>query len=193
MRAFAVIAVAILLAGCASNEPPAEPGTPTSSSTTTGPVPPPPPPAVHVGGCTDAASFSLSAAGVGAQDGASCPFAAAFEGDLTTLQGAVVELVWVPAQPTMMGAVVYVTSESCFRGMRLSTGGPELGQCDHGVAQGGAAPLRLELGPGVLADFGDDGLMANAAPDGATAGQEFTFYVSLFEGPIPPCYTAIPV
>jgi hypothetical protein len=127
----------------------------------------------------------------GSGEPAECPFAAALEGDLSALRGAVVEIVWTPG-PTMTGAQLLIQSDSCWQGTRLGAAGPESSACDQGNLQGTTSPLRFEVTQADLAEYGRDNLTAMVLAHGATASQAFTFYVTLFEATPPAGFTAMP-
>lgn len=185
---------ALVLAGCTGGgDPGPEPTESSSSSHTLSSQPPsPPPPAVHTAVCEDSSGISYGVPGIGGSgQPATCPFARAFEGDLSAFQGAVVEVVWTPG-PTTTGAQLLIQSDSCWQGTRLGASGPESGTCDQGNAQGTASPLRLEVSQADLAAYGSDNLTAMVLSHGATTSQPYTIYVTLFEAMPPPGFTAVP-
>jgi hypothetical protein len=197
MRGIAALLVAIVaLAGCAagSEENPVPSAAALSSSgSSAAPAPVPPPPAVYTGVCEDSAGISYGLPNVGGSgEPAVCPFATALAGDLSVLQGAVIEVVWTPG-PTMTGAQLLIQSDSCWQGTRLGASGPESKACDQGNLQGATSPLRLEVAAVDLAEYGRDNLTAMVLAHGATTSQAFTIYVTLFEATPPPGFTALAV
>ena len=194
MRLALATALLVALAGCSEAGGGTDETSGFTAPTTMTPTAPAPPtlPQVFPAVCDTSTGLSYGAPslGGGSAEPATCAFAEALAGDLTPLQGAVVEAVWAPG-PTVLAGNLFLHSDTCRSGTTVDTGGLHQENCMIATVQGNS-PLRLDLGPDVFAAYGADNLTAYVIFSGATTAQATTIYVTLFEGMVPPGYSAIP-
>lgn len=190
MRLLAAAIAALLLAGCSGGDP--TPSASVGSATVTTPAPPPPPlpPAILVGVCetTSGLSYGLMGLTYNSLQPAQCPLSVAKGGDLAGLQSGLIEVVWTPGA-TVTGAGMILESDQCRSRTNVGVDGVQQEQCNHGLTNG-PSPLVLNV-PFEVLNSGMQNLTVSVLPEGASASQAFTVYVSLFEGIAPPGYTAI--
>jgi len=188
-----VLLSAAALAGCSSAPPPDAPIPSASATATATAAPAPRLPAVYHGTCEVSSGVSYGAAGTGGTaQPAYCPFRSALSGDLSNLSAALVEVVWLPSSPTVTGATALVQSDHCHASVGVDSGGVHDEQCNEGATQGSTGPLRIEVPRELLGEYGNDNMTVEAFAQGASTGQAFTIYVTLFEAAMPDGYTAVP-
>jgi len=192
MRVLPLLLFAVVLAGC-SSPPAAEPApTSTSASLSSAPAPTPALPAVFVGHCDVSSGIAYGTGpAVGSSQPASCPFSAAGAGDFLNFTAAVVEAVWSPGA-SVTGADLIVQSDTCYSSIGADSSGVHDSQCNIGTAQGSTSPLRIEIAADLLRQYARTNMTAEAIPQGVSTAQPFTIYITLFEGPMPAGYSAIP-